>query len=415
MSVKDPTVVAQYNKGTVYLNKKNWEKAMKEFKDCLRRGGSSRELHLNLGNCYKFMGNDRKAFEHYSLANDPKVPYLDPKLRGNYGLALNNLGLYHFMYDRNEEAIEIYNTAIADNELFYDAYWNKATATLKLACSHRPELFAEGWELYGHRFTKTPPVTLKNDKGGMSPWDGSYVESLVVLAEQGIGDNIMWGRFLGEIIEQRRVGKLWVQANHDMQGLFKNIPGLNVCFNVSETDALNAIPMCELARFFAPSIPNGEWLKGKYAPYSFPTSDKLNVGIVFAGSTTHNNNAWRSVPMHRFHKFASLVNLYCLSPGFKSTKYIKGLDISSWDDTAKYVAGLDLVISIDTSVVHLAGTMGKECWMFQPFKETDFRWGTDSNGSWNCWYPSVSVYRNPQDWDFVFANIERDLKDKCYG
>jgi hypothetical protein len=313
------------------------------------------------------------------------------------------------MYDRNVEALKTYDIAIKNNPEFYDALWNKATAALKIACSGHPELFPMGWELYGNRFTKTPPVTLKNDKP-MMPWDGSYVDSLVVMAEQGIGDNIMWGRYLSLLLS--RVGTVWVQCNQDMIPLFTSIPGIRVCSMPSSTDATACIPMCELSRFFLDGVPPpGEWLADKFTPHSFPT-DKPNIGIVFAGSTTHANDAYRSIPMHRFHRFSSKYNLYCLTPGFTSTKHIKSLNITDWASTASYILGLDLVISIDTSVVHLAGSLGAPTWMLQPYKETDFRWGCDLMGSRNVWYSSVSIYRNPQDWDHVFSCVAEDLEDR---
>jgi hypothetical protein len=176
---------------------------------------------------------------------------------------------------------------------------------------------------------------------------------------------------------------------------------------------MQAISMGSLSRIYE-GIPNGQWLQDYGQTHTFP-SERYNIGIVFAGSATHANNRNRSVPVHRFHALAKYANLYCLSPGFKTTKFVKGLDIASWESTIAYIRGLDLVITVDTSIVHLCGCLGVECWMLQPLKETDFRWGDESMGSKNIWYPSVQIYRNPNDWNVVFDQVEQDLKDRVYG
>ena len=71
---------------------------------------------------------------------------------------------------------------------------------------------------------------------------------------------------------------------------------------------------------------------------------------------------------------------------------------------------MDLIITVDTSIVHMAGALGARTWMIQPYKETDFRWGTNNDKS-NIWYSSVDIYRNPNDWDFVFDRLEEDLAE----
>jgi ADP-heptose:LPS heptosyltransferase len=123
----------------------------------------------------------------------------------------------------------------------------------------------------------------------------------------------------------------------------------------------------------------------------------------------------RSTNMHRFHPLTKYGTLYCLTPGFKGTKHINALDINSWEDTCEAIEAMDLIITVDTSVAHLAGCLGKECWMLQPLKDTDFRWGLDSMGSKNDWYDSVKVFRNPNSWDVVFKQVIEEVKDRVYG
>jgi hypothetical protein len=219
----------------------------------------------------------------------------------------------------------------------------------------------------------------------------------------------MWGRYLDSL--STLVDKLWVQCDPSLTVLFSKY---NICLNASTTDATHAVAMCDLPGYFNSGvpIPAEGWL-----PDNLPTArvfryDKPNIGVVWSGSASHVNDAYRSVPMYRFHALAKYANLYSLSPDFTGSKHIKSLGIKNWSDTISALRGLDLVISVDTSVVHLAGTLGIETWLLQPYKETDFRWGTDASGSDNVWYSSVRVFRNPQDWDFVFAQVLTEFKDR---
>jgi tetratricopeptide (TPR) repeat protein len=403
-----PEATLHYNKACKYLTAKNLERALIFFKKALALY-SFKEAYLNMGNCYRLLNNDKKAIECYQLANKPQVPFHDGTDKP-YTLAYNNLGLMHYMQGQDATALEIYERAIAIDPNYYDCLWNKSTALLRQACSGHPEMFANAWGHYEYRFLKTPPVTLKNSKPDLRPWDEKSTDNLIVMAEQGIGDNFMWARYIPHL--QREIDNLWVQCNPDMVPLFEHL-GVKTVFHTNECDATQAISMASLSRIYE-GIPNGQWLRDYGQTHQF-SNDGYNIGIVFAGSTAHVNNRNRSVPVHRFHALAKYAKLYCLSPGFKTTKFVQGLDIKDWQDTIAYIRGLDLVITVDTSIVHLCGCLGVECWMLQPLKETDFRWGDETMGSKNIWYPSVEVYRNPNDWNIVFDQVEQDLKDRVYG
>ena len=404
-----PEATVAYNKGCKYLDAQNYDRALIYFKKALALC-PFKELYLNMGNCYRILNNDKKAIECYTLANKSTVPYHNGGY-AEYELALNNLGLMYYMQGSDKQALETYEKALAINPNYYDCLWNKATAILRQASSGHPEKFKEGWELYEYRFLKTPPVQLKNSKPGLTPWDGvTPIKSVIVMAEQGIGDNFMWARYIPLL--QKIVPEVWVQCNTDMALMFQSL-GVKTLTYTTECDCMNAVTMGSLSKMF-PELPEGDWLKNYGDKHEF-SSERFNIGIVHAGSNTHANNRNRSVPVHRFHGLAKLANLYSLSPGFKSTKFVNSLPIETWEDTIKYIRGLDLVITVDTSVVHLCGCLGVECWMLQPLKETDFRWGDESMGSRNAWYSSVRVFRNPNNWDVVFDNVLQDLKDRLYA
>lgn len=396
----------EYNKGTQYLNKKNYKKAIASFKKVLR-AYPCKEANTNIGNAYRAVGMDSLMFKHLEAALDDRVPFLDLESETDVH-ALNNLGLAHYMYGRDLEAIRCYNKAVKKKPEFWEAWWNCSTAFLRLASSGDSSRWARGWEMYKARFLKNEPVKLKNKKENLVYWDGiTPGSSIIVLTEQGIGDNIMFGRYLPLLA--KKFDKVYVQCDPTIETFYTDYyPTRDAIHTCAEV----AYPMCSLGEHF-PDMPPGNWLYDKnFGCTTFP-SDRPNVGIIWAGSSTHANDAYRSVDIRRFHGLAKHCNLYSLTPGFKGDRFVKPLPISSWDDTAAHVKGLDLVIGIDSSVMHLVGSMGLPGFLLQPYKETDFRWGVIPDPSVvstrSIWYDSIEVFNNPQSWEFVFKNVEDRL------
>jgi hypothetical protein len=395
-----PEDVLKYNHATNLLNKKKYDKAVSEYKALLKRC-EFKEAYLNLGNCYKFLDKDTLAVQCYHKANS-NIPYLDPKLVGEYPLALNNLGLMNFAYGRDDEAIATYDHALEVNPNFEDASWNKATAWLRQACSGKRD-FATGWDLYEARFTKNPPVQLKTDKE-LKVWDGRPDVSVIVLSEQGIGDNIMFYRFVSQI--ERDYGiKMIVQCEESLGRVF-NTP---TCFLTSSVAAEWAIPSGSLGRFIKGEISGAPYLPKTTALKLDTTSP--NIGFVWSGSPSHANDRHRSVNVQRFKRFNKYGTLWNLNPAAKAPSWAKDCNTKNWEETVAWLSSLDAVVSVDTSIVHMAGALGIPTIMIQPYKETDFRWGDDSMGSKNIWYDSVRIVRNPQSWEIAFDTAEEYLSE----
>lgn len=394
-----------YNRGVALLNKRSYAKAIVSFKKSISLF-PSKEAHLNIATCYRGINKDALCYSNLILANSVDVPFITGKfITGEYALALSNLGLYYYTIGKDESAISCYRRALAIDPAYYSCAWNLACALLRLACSGQPELFLEGWTLYQERFRKDPPVKIHLPNPGVQLWDGSQVPSILVYAEQGYGDNLMFARYLPLL--RNFCNTIYVQCNASMAPLFSEY---TTVLDGRECNATHAIASASLAHAF--DMQPGNWLAGRYMEAA--PSAEFNIGIVWAGNADHANDHNRSVAMHRFHALAPYAKLWCLTPGFKGSKYISSLKLDDWTDTCRAIQSMDLVISVDTSVVHLAGCLGKECWLLQPLKDTDFRWGTESCGSHNPWYSSVKVYRNPNNWDIVFDQVLADLKDKLY-
>lgn len=379
-------MIQSYNRGTKYLERGKYAKALACFKECAREA-DFKELWLNMGNTYRLLDRDDEATRCYLRAADPNTPFL----RGEYGaydLALSNLGLLEYTYHRDDRAIEFYGAALATNPLHYDAIWNYSSALLRKHCNGEVVDLKSAWLMYEYRFKRQGAKPVDTT---LPRWDGvSCGRSIVVVCEQGIGDHFMWGRYVECLREY--FSTVWVQVDHTLHEFFSDF---KLCNFVAETDAEVSVPLCSLAQYFPPQ--RGDWLHSRVA-----REPSGKIVVEWAGAPGHSNDRNRSVDVSRFLDLG-LPKMTNIRPGAKVPKGIAGEPSRSWMETAKQVVAADLVISVDTSLVHLCGSLGVECWLLQPLKETDFRWGRSGTG--NIWYPSVKVIRNPNSWDRVFSTV----------
>lgn len=376
-----------YNRGTKYLEKGNYLKALSCFK---KEKHSFKELYLNMGNCYRALGDYARARVCYLESNSVEVPLASGE-HGMYSLALNNLGMLAYGEGDDATAISYYKQSLTLDPLHYDAIWNMGNALL------RSTNCANGWDMYEYRLKRNSSA-VKIEKYGV-PWDGvSGGSSIVVLAEQGLGDKIMFSRYLRLLAE--KFSEVWVQCHPSLDVFYSEY---KICRNASESMAEYSIGICSLAKVFG--VVSEKWLEGKFDAHDF--GDGLNIGCVWAGSPTHINNGNRSCPSSYFRSLTNYGNVYSLSPDAMDVKGITALKPKSWAETASYVLGLDVVVTVDTSIVHLCGTLGVPCIMIQPLRETDFRWG---DGSANVWYDSVVVVTNPNSWDIAFNKVHKIME-----
>jgi len=151
-----------YNRGTKYLNKGNYLKALSFYK---KETDSFKELYLNMGNCYRGLGKYDKAMEYYITANREDIPLVSDGTYGEYSLALNNIGMLYYGMGDDLTATQCYKRALSLNPLYYESIWNLANATLRMTNC------ASGWDLYEYRFKRLAGA-VKIEKYGIK-WDGT--------------------------------------------------------------------------------------------------------------------------------------------------------------------------------------------------------------------------------------------------
>lgn len=359
---------ALYNKGTDAFHKRKYDKAAKLLKESLKID-ESREAYLNLGACYKQQGDLKRALACFekSLARDPK-----------YSLALNNIGLIYHMWNQEDKADGYFAKALEIDPNYADAGWNLSLSTLKRAVEGERELFEKGWATYEWRFHKTNPVILPHTT--KPRWLGQTDCKLLVLAEQGVGDNIMFMRYLPYIVDHVDITVVAPENLHTFYNGYNVIDHSNV-----EHDYY--VPICSLGAYFN-MIPTGSYLN-----YSGELREDLagGIGIVWKGNPEHGNDINRSTYEGNFKRFAKYGKLYSLQYGEKA-KFSENLYSKSWEDTIRFISSLDAVITIDSSVAHVAGAMGKKVFILIPGIDTDFRWGL--TGDKCLWYENATLIRN---------------------
>ncbi len=254
--------------------------------------------------------------------------------------------------------------------------------------------YPEGWACYEAR---RPATNIRDPIARCPEWRGEPLAGrrIVVAAEQGIGDLLMFGRYLAvlaaqgaEVVvacEPGNVGPLfraagWATAPFKDGG---DLPDADFwVFFGSLPLRLGAAPP-------APPVHLDAWSGG---------GGGGGVGVVATGSPVHRYDRYRSMPPEAAQALRALGR--DLSPGATGAR--------SLVDTAEIVAGLDLVIAVDTSIVHLAGSMGKPCWVLLAQVGMDFRW---NDGVRSDWYPEMRLFRQPApgDWAGLLAEVRRAL------
>lgn len=255
--------------------------------------------------------------------------------------------------------------------------------------------YAEAWPYYEAR-RRHPSFRTVLPKADYPEWTGQDVSGrkVLVVAEQGFGDQLMFGRYLSAL--SARGAQVEILCNpFFLARLFETLGYICRPFYVDRPapPADYWVQFCSLPyRLGSAEIPPPRY-------FDIPLSEGGGVGVVTSGSPDHWNDAQRSMPAHlaaRLHAFGR--DLLPSATGARD-----------FLETAEIVAGLDLVVTVDTAMAHLAGAIGKPCWVMLPFHGLDWRWG---DGVRSPWYPDMRLFRQPAlgDWESVIAAVTTALQ-----
>lgn len=245
-------------------------------------------------------------------------------------------------------------------------------------------------------------------------WMGEQLKGkkIFLYCDEGFGDFFQFIRY-AKLIKERG-GHTIVECLPNTTELIRACPGVDETVEYGEVvdfdlhcplmlapryfDVANFIP-AEV--YLKPSEPQNEHLK------CFSFVNKPSIGIVWKGNPKHSNDTERSISPYIFKKLKTNHLLVSLQHGEYGDDFLNmGIMIKDWADTAYIISKMDLIITVDTAVAHLAGAMGKEVWVLLP-KFPDWRWGL--NKPYTSWYPSMRLFRREGSWEELIVKVNENL------
>ena len=451
LQLKPTFAIGHNHLGAVYSALRQWENAVGSFRQAILLNSSYLEARVNLGDALRELGlleeseaNLREALRlrpdssdaHVSLGlvllQQNKIEAAEAvcrealRLKPDATTAHLALGMACYLQARPREAVACYDRALELNPSSPEAHKNRGIARLQLGD------FLGGWDDYEWRWQC---VELSGRRLAQPLWDGSLLagKGILLHAEQGLGDTLQFVRYAPLVRE--RGGRVIVACQRALLPLLRGCRGIDelVTFDNAASAYEVHAPLMSLPRIFGATL---ETIPAD-VPYIEPDArlvdywrNDLNsfggfkIGIAWQGSPEFRFDRLRSVPLINFAPLADLpgVTLFSLQKGFGSEQltalagHSNVVDLSSrldessgpFLDTAAVMKTLDLVITVDTSIAHLAGALSVPVWMVLS-SSPDWRWLLDRDDS--PWYPTMRLFRQPRrgDWKQVFTKIAAAL------
>ncbi|XGV95783.1 MAG: tetratricopeptide repeat protein [Leptolyngbya sp. BL-A-14] len=468
-----PTDAQAYNNvGNVLQAQGQLDEAIAYYQSALTLQPANADVYFNLGNAYRLMMQAENAITHYQQALALKPHWA--AIHNNLALCLqeeqqyeaaiahfqqavdleptdaeahNNLGMALYEMNDLEGAIAQCQQAIDLQPAFAEAHLNLGMALL--ANGDYPQGFGEyewRWQAQGVKQPSLPGVR----------WDGSPLEgrTLLLYTEQGLGDAIQFIRYVPLLSEQNRI---LVECPNPLLRLFETIPNIELIPQGSPLPPFDVyLPLMSLPYVLGTTL---ETIPQQVPYLSVPESGNLQIidrtrnlaisvdddlartttqrldrplkiGLVWA-SGSPKNPGQRRFSRSRTAPLTTFINglrpleleLYSLQVGahaadiarygFQSCLHDLSSQLRDFGTTAAAIDQLDLILSVDTAVAHLAGALAKPVWVVLPFA-SDWRWFLQRDDS--PWYPSMRLFRQPApgDWEGAMVKVQQALTDKLH-
>jgi tetratricopeptide (TPR) repeat protein len=378
--------------------------------------------HYNLGIALQEKGQLDEAITCYQKASQ-----LAPDDAGIY----NNLAFALQENRRPYEAIPYYRKALQLYPTYATAHWNLSLALLLTGN------FREGWREYEWRWgTQYLAASRRNFTQPL--WDGSDIRDRTILlhAEQGFGDTIQFIRYAPLVAE--RGYRVVFECSRELATLLQSVQGIGqVVMRGEELPAFDLhCPLLSLPLAFDTTLEtvpatvpyltaDAESIRKWKAKISQDNA-KMKIGFAWAGNPGFKQNCYRNIPLAFFLPLTEIpgVAFYSLQKGEEAEEaknppgemrlFDHTKDIRDFSDTAAFIENLDLVISVDTAIAHLAGALGKPVWTLLPFSP-EWRWLLDREDS--PWYPTMRLFRQTSfgDWRSVIERAAAELRGMVRG
>ncbi len=403
------------NLGNALAQLGRFEDALAQYDMLLAAHPSHPETLVNRGSALAGLGRLDEAIAAYDRALASRADYAKARIGRGAALAALN---------RHQEALQEYGTVLATDKTNADVQHNAALSLLTLGDYRR------GFPKYEARWQRTGMPRRRSL--GKPLWLGEYPlarKTILVQAEQGLGDTIQFARYAPQLACGG--AKVVLEVQPELVALLSRVDG--VASVVGRGDPLPAYDVHCPAGTLPLALHTEVSTIPANVPYLAASGERIadwreqferlpapRIAVAWSGSANHANDRNRSIPFERFAPLlaagpGSFVSIQReLRDGdadalarLPNVTHV-GDALADFDDTAAVMALADLVISVDTSVVHLAGAMGRPVWVLLPF-QPDWRWLLDRADS--PWYPTARLFRQPKprDWDSVIARVKDGL------
>ncbi|AFY62703.1 tetratricopeptide repeat protein [Synechococcus sp. PCC 6312] len=415
IALKPNNAQAYSNLGVAYQDLGRYEEAQAAYRQGIQVEPTYPHTYYNLGKSFQSQDRLEEAILTYQ-----RCIQIDP----SYAMAYNNMGLAFYDLGQVEPSLRAYEKALEIDPSYANGHQNYSLALL-LAGN-----YAQGWQEYEWRWRAKGPDNRPPRPFTQPIWDGQDLNGKTILihSEQGFGDTIQFVRYA--TIAAAKGGRVIVECQGPLVSLVRTVPGVAAVIprgaDLPDFDTHAAtLSLPYILKTTVETIPNQvPYLRADVVSLPLPTPQKpvrLKVGIAWAGSPGNRNDHRRSCPLHHWLPLFNLpdVEFYNLYKGprlremhtlFHEGK-VQNLSerMRTFADTAALMAQLDLIISVDSSPVHLAGALGKPAWLLLSCA-SDWRWLQNRTDS--PWYPTVRMFRQArsQDWDTVMAEVITALK-----
>jgi tetratricopeptide (TPR) repeat protein len=405
-------VAAYYNLGTIQREKGNSEEAANVFQKALEADPLNSILHSNLGLVFMDRGMPNKAISHYRTAveHDPDNAFFNI----NLGIALQETGQIDEAVMHLEKSFSIEPNDTALDQIFEVSHIILRNGDMK-----------KGWGLYW----KYNDAYWLEQIPGKPIWNGSDIRGLTIVlqSDAGFGDAVQYVRYARLVAEKG--ANVIINCQKEILSLMKRVDGINKSVTnipLSQFDLF--IPLRRLPLVFGtmpesiprdiPYIHAEPALIQKWKDKTGADKAKLKIGLVWAAGHGATD---RSCPPILFSPFSYIDNItfyslqvgkdssvdHTMPDGFNPVDYTE--ELHDFSDTAAFIENLDLVISVDTAVAHVAGALGRLVWVLIPY-HSDSRWLSDREDS--PWYPTMRLFRqtDPGNWEGVIHRATEALK-----
>lgn len=412
--IQPDAATIHFNLGNALLSLTRYQEAIDCYNKAISLAPGYAKAYCNKGNALQALFALPDAVKAYKAAIQADPNYADPY--NNCGNALKHLGQF-------DTALSYYNKAIQCDPYYADAYWNRGL--LKLLNGN----FEEGWSDYQWRPKRSPnglgqtPSRIERYKAGQN-----FTNKTVLLhAEQGLGDTIQFCRYATSFADLG--ARVVIAAPTALVDLLQTVPGVSEVITQDEcSQAFDyQFDLLSTPYFFGTrqeTIPHrtpyltNDLNKVKTWEQALGKKQRLRIGLAWSGNSAHQNDVRRSIQLDELLPFLPAHHDYtCLQKeirevdqkALKSNGPIRVVSdlLHDFSDTAALIACMDIVISVDTSIAHLAGALAKPTWVLLA-RVPDWRWLLDRQDS--PWYPSVTLYRQTDDtWLEAFKKLQSDL------